>query len=82
MNLAPREWTFWRRRRMSVAIRAAVMFIQGSDWLAINSELTSKKLIALPVSKARIAQYVKVGVEFLMREGCFIKTGKRRTSQK
>lgn len=76
---APADWSLWKRRRMGVAIRAAMMFLKGSDWSAIMAELANRKLIEKPVvAKARIAQYVKVGVEFLVGQGLFIEVKKKR----
>jgi hypothetical protein len=81
----PAEYPEWRRDRMRVAIRAALLFLSGKPWQDIsrllelegllNQERTQKR--GAVVSKARIAQYVSKGVEFLVGRGCFKEVRKR-----
>jgi hypothetical protein len=69
----------WRRDRMSVSIRAAIKFLQGSEWPEIMADLSRHKLLENDtVSKARIAQYVKAGVSYLMEKGSFVRVKRPR----
>ena len=76
----PPEHPEWRRDRMRVAIRAAVLFLQGESAKEIGRALGQEGgLDQSVVSKARIGQYVKKGIEFLIDRGCFrnIRQGKK-----
>jgi hypothetical protein len=68
----PPELPEWRRVRMQVAIRAAILFLQGKSGQEIGRVLEREGgLEQTVVSKARIGQYVKKGVDFLVQRGCF-----------
>lgn len=64
---------------MRVATRAAVLFLAGKKWHEIGRDLEAKGLLEKSrdgargdlISRARVAQYVDKGVEFLMQRGCF-----------
>ena len=74
----PPEQPEWRRIRMQVAIRAAILFLQGESAKEIGRALEQEGgLEQSVVSKARIGQYVKKGIDFLIDRGCF-RTVKQR----
>ena len=78
----PTDWSQWRRERLKVAIRAAVLFIRGTEWPEILADLTRRQMLKQEsVSKARVSQYVKVGVTYLLGQGCFEKVGRRRVKK-
>ena len=80
----PPEWPEWRRRRLRVAVRAAVLFLNAKTWHEISRVLEKENLLGAEraskggevVSKARICQYVDRGVQFLIQRGCFRTTGR------
>lgn len=84
----PEEWPDWRKDRMRVATRAAVLFLGGKGWQEIGKDLEAQGLLEKRrngvrgdlISRARVAQYVDKGVAFLLQRGCFEQV-KRRTSQ-
>ena len=75
----PGNWAEWRRERMRVAVRAAIMFLQGKGWKEISQALESAGMLVADrvqrkgsvITKARVQQYIKKGVDFLISRGCF-----------
>jgi hypothetical protein len=74
------DWPTWRQDRLRVAIRAALLFLEGKEWTEIlrvleKAGLLEKERVSrreAPVSKARIQQYVSRGCNFLLDRGCFV----------
>ena len=68
----PLEWPKWKRDRLRAAIRAAILFMRGTGWRGVMGDLSRRGFLKKEtVSKARVAQYVKVGIAYLMKQGCF-----------
>ena len=75
----PPEWPTWRQDRLKVAIRAALLFLQGKPWQEISRSLEQDGMLEKDrverggplISKARVNQYVDVGIKFLVDRACF-----------
>jgi hypothetical protein len=73
----PEDWSHRKRTRLKVAINAAIMFLQGSEWPETKAYLIGMKYTqALDISKARVQQYVKSGTDFLLSQGYFVEVRK------
>ena len=85
----PPEWAAWRQDRLKVAIRAALLFLQGKPWQEISRSLELENMLEKDrleiggplISKARVNQYVDVGIKFLIDRGCFRAINTQDTQQ-
>ena len=76
----PPEWPTWRQDRMKVAIRAAVLFLQGKSAADISRSLEQEGLLeqdrvekrCAVITKQRCQQYVSKGIQFFLDRGCFV----------
>ena len=73
----PPEWSEWRQKRMAVAIQCARLFIFfGYTWKEIQDRVNQASgdkpgFMGEDLSRARLQQYVKKGVDFLLDRGVF-----------
>jgi hypothetical protein len=80
----PPEWPEWRRNRLRVAIRAAVLFLQGKKAEQIIESLESDGMLEKQradkrgpvITKQRLNQYISKGMSFLVDRACFAEVKK------
>jgi hypothetical protein len=65
LPVPPEEWNEMRRERMKVAIRCATLFLMDD----LAAEPIRQKLRLGRISKVRVGQYVRKGLEFFKVSG-------------
>ena len=70
----PKEWREYRRKRMTVAIRAAIIYvIEQKSWMEVRKQIHRQfGLQSDDVSRQQIHKYIQKGCQFLELRGVFV----------